>query len=975
MSTVTLAYHRSAEGEAATLSSHLGTCGYRVESLICSGSESPLAPRLLAVEGALLLLVNDPFLHSIDCQLGMLDAYRQLDERRGFHPVLASAQRQGPSGEQVRLLTSLSRVSDVIRYMNFWQNAYLNLRKELAGSPGEAGKPQLTGVRRISQEIGEVLRLIRARKPTDVLSLGGAAPQVLSRMLGEPSLAKVSSVSAVSAIAQMDTANDSSSPASLSGGAVAHDSDFSNGGDLLEPSHDTPRETQADEDVATPSAVIAVPVSTSHAPDGAPGITEVSSSSTEASHANVAEASAEERSPSTDTTTPTPALLKEPAESGERPAGVDEALPQDFYRSEEQGHAPAEGPSPGQAFSADAPQRDTVENSAAEDYEIAPPTHSGDNSLVLDRTASTTDQKELAALAIEAQETTRTRNMQIYLTHREQGDVEEGLEYARASLAGDPADYRMRYALAVGLLEGVEEDDRHLEEAVVVMRDLFDSPLAAQAHLCLGQIAIRLRDYGSARRHFRKAYRLNKRVDPELTYRLGALLQDEFEQPQKAARYLRIATRRSRKNTADAHYRIGLLELAEDKLRRGIRHFKLALQHEDDHPFAAYELAVTYLLRDRPLRALSYFQRAVRANPELDTEANRQAFTPVDADGAPTRLPETTADKFFGFVRGMHPADDRNEGLLDMREIGPIEAPEAKQVRHRPRAELARAQAPTPSDVSAAADVYSAQTPMEAQKPRRPTLTVLITGASSGIGEATARRFATEGHRLILTGRRVDKLRSLSDELKGAHGTEIRLLSYDVADFGATRKMIDNLGSEWSTVDLLINNAGKALGLKPVYEATPEEIDGMVDTNVKGLLYMIRLVAPGMVERRSGHIINVCSTAGHEVYAGGTIYCATKHAVDAITRGARLDLFRHNIRVSQVSPAAVEGTEFSKVRFEGDAARAAAVYEGFQPLHAADVAEALYSIATAPAHVNIQDVIVLSTQQGNSTSVERSGRK
>ena len=250
---------------------------------------------------------------------------------------------------------------------------------------------------------------------------------------------------------------------------------------------------------------------------------------------------------------------------------------------------------------------------------------------------------------------------------------------------------------------------------------------------------------------------------------------------------------------------------------------------------------------------------------------------------------------------------------------------------------------------------------------------VLITGATSGIGRATAFEFARNGHDLILTGRRTDRLNEVSRVLKDQFQVEVQCLTFDVRKMDECQRALEQLGND-VLIDVLINNAGLAQGLDYIHEADIEDFETMIDTNVKGLLYMTRLVSPGMVERGSGHIINVCSTAGHEVYPRGHVYCATKHAVDALTKGFRLDLHKHGIRVSQVSPAHVEETEFARVRFHGDAEKAS-IYEDFQPLKSSDVAEAIYFIASRPPHVNVQDVLMMGTQQANSTTIDRSGRK
>ena len=249
----------------------------------------------------------------------------------------------------------------------------------------------------------------------------------------------------------------------------------------------------------------------------------------------------------------------------------------------------------------------------------------------------------------------------------------------------------------------------------------------------------------------------------------------------------------------------------------------------------------------------------------------------------------------------------------------------------------------------------------------------LITGASSGIGKATAELLAAKGKNLILTGRRADRLEQLATELKQKHAIDIEILVFDVRDFNSIQKAIDTLGDKIEGVDVLINNAGLALGFEPIFEGSVEHWDTMVDTNVKGVLYMTRLITPGMVKRKKGHIINICSTAGKEVYPKGNVYCATKFAVEALTRAFRQDLLPYNIRVSEVSPGHTEHTEFAQVRFEGDKERAK-IYNDFNPLRSEDVAAIIDFILHQPLHVNIQDVLVTATQQASSTLIDRSGR-
>ncbi|MBN8677833.1 MAG: SDR family NAD(P)-dependent oxidoreductase [Chitinophagales bacterium] len=287
-------------------------------------------------------------------------------------------------------------------------------------------------------------------------------------------------------------------------------------------------------------------------------------------------------------------------------------------------------------------------------------------------------------------------------------------------------------------------------------------------------------------------------------------------------------------------------------------------------------------------------------------------------------------------------------------------------------------QAETRTDQSRATNLNPVQTEPQTQKIPNLQKTskglVLITGATSGIGKATAEIFALNGYRLILTGRRVDRLVALKDHLETSYGTDILLLPFDVRDPGAVEAALTSLPDTFSEVDILVNNAGLAKGLAPIHEGQLDHWETMIDTNIKGLLYVTRLISPGMVQRRRGHIINVCSSAGREAYPNGNVYCATKFAVDALTKSIRFDLHPYDIRVSQVSPGHVEETEFALNRFDGDADRAK-IYQDFQPLKSSDVADAIFYLATRPPHVNIVDIQMFATQQASSMVINRNGRR
>ena len=251
--------------------------------------------------------------------------------------------------------------------------------------------------------------------------------------------------------------------------------------------------------------------------------------------------------------------------------------------------------------------------------------------------------------------------------------------------------------------------------------------------------------------------------------------------------------------------------------------------------------------------------------------------------------------------------------------------------------------------------------------------TVLVTGATSGIGEACARKFAQEGYDIIITGRRAQHLADLKKELE-VKGTRVLALAFDVRNRKAATAAINSLPLDWQQIDVLINNAGLALGLEPEYEGSFEDWETMIDTNIKGLLTMTRLVVPRMVKHNSGHVINIGSVAGDAAYAGGNVYCGTKAAVKTITDGLRIDLAHTSVRVTTVKAGLVE-TNFYNVRFHGDDARADKVYHGVKPLTGTDIADVVFYAASAPAHVQIAEVLVLATHQANGSVLHRDASK
>jgi NADP-dependent 3-hydroxy acid dehydrogenase YdfG len=246
----------------------------------------------------------------------------------------------------------------------------------------------------------------------------------------------------------------------------------------------------------------------------------------------------------------------------------------------------------------------------------------------------------------------------------------------------------------------------------------------------------------------------------------------------------------------------------------------------------------------------------------------------------------------------------------------------------------------------------------------------LITGATAGIGKATAAQFAKNNYNIIITGRRKERLEELANQLIQQYNVKVLSLNFDVRNLKEVENAIASLTNEWKNIDVLVNNAGLAVGLGTIQNGLIDDWDRMIDTNIKGLLHITRNIAPIMIENGKGHIINIGSIAGKEVYANGNVYCATKHAVDALNKAMRIDMLPQGIKVTAINPGMVE-TEFSIVRYKGDEERAKNVYKGLEPLSAEDIAETIYWAASRPAHVNINDIIITPTVQANATNTIR----
>ncbi|CAH1000349.1 3-phenylpropionate-dihydrodiol/cinnamic acid-dihydrodiol dehydrogenase [Neolewinella maritima] len=491
----------------------------------------------------------------------------------------------------------------------------------------------------------------------------------------------------------------------------------------------------------------------------------------------------------------------------------------------------------------------------------------------------------------------------------DRGDTADALAGLKQAVELQAEDTELRYNYAL-MLALLQPDGR---EARVQLDELLDDdPYHPDALYLSGELYVTNQQRERGRNDWERLYEFAPDY-PQLAEQLGVLYADHYPAELDATLgYLSTAESSGNLTPAGYYTYAQVLQRAgrPDAVRTMLHQ---CVDRDADFAPAYYQLATMAHAAGEAAEARLQFNRAKRLEPAYATAANLAAF--AEPSVAPTPTTQQPIKK--------QPPIERPESVVEV--VKPLEK------------------------------------------------VVLISGATSGIGLATARRLARDGYRLILLARRKERLDQLAQELQQAHGSRTHLIQLDVTDRDGVGELTAQLPAEWQEIDVLLNNAGKAKGFDPIHTGDLDHWDEMIDVNLRGLLYLTRAVTPGMVARGRGTVINVASTAGKEVYPNGNVYCATKHAVDALTYAMRLDLVKHGIRVGQICPAHVEETEFAVVRFDGDRERAK-IYEDFQPLRATDVAEAIAFMINQPPHVNIMDMVLQGTQQASSTVVDRSGR-
>ncbi|MEM6397318.1 MAG: SDR family NAD(P)-dependent oxidoreductase [Bacteroidota bacterium] len=530
----------------------------------------------------------------------------------------------------------------------------------------------------------------------------------------------------------------------------------------------------------------------------------------------------------------------------------------------------------------------------------------------------------------------------------EQGDTDSAVALLETGREAMPDQSDLQYHLAL-MLATERQDAKGARREIDNLLD--KSPNQPDALFLSGELYEASGDHASALDQWETLADFDADY-PDLAYRIGNLLFAHYPERQyDAATWLKMAIKAD-PEAVDARFNYALLCANElEQPKRAIKELRIVTDQQPTNAAAQFQLAE--LLRDQgelDLARAAYL-RARELDGTYATDGNEASFNQSTlVQQAELDTQRAAYESKLAEQQAEYQA--KYEALKQQVEELQAELKEDQDNLDKLSLEMMR--------------IAETEKTGEGQ-------IALISGATSGIGKATATRLAEAGYKLILTGRRQERLEELAAELKSEYETESQLLVFDVRERAATREAIEGLPEEWKAIDLLINNAGKAKGLAPIHEGDLDHWDEMIDTNLRGLLYLTRAVSPGMVARKRGFIVNVCSTAGKEVYPKGNVYNASKYAVDALTHAMRLDLVEHGIRVGQICPAHVEETEFALVRFDGDEEKAK-IYEDFQPLSSPDVAEAIYFMVSQPGHVNVLDMVLQGKQQASSTVIDRSGR-
>ena len=994
----------------------------------------------LLVEGQpCLLMVSDNFLKSSACLLNGLNYLQTLIKNEQILPIILDGVSINENGEKIAIPTEFEKVSNVIKYMNFWQEKYLDLRKLKRGISTEEETgflEKLKVVRSISSEVGEYLRNLRDTNYYSFEEFSANHFEVFFRIFGDeaaylkfveetnlkdsgngkletlstpsekehPSLKKVPTgdfLPLEQLIIEKEKLEQPTNSTTIDNSTLEKKLEE----DKINQPEIAPSESgfqQVDVNKEEIEALIAID------PEWT-ALNEEMDSGEKISDSGQLESAVEE-TPLTDTEL----LALELSEKLPKTKVVEEEMEGYFADEEEEEEEMISLEDLlGKDFAEVSNEFGVVERETEEQtsLNIEADEENLEKSLNSSNNMNSSEKLPISALEVsnddlegkeeqmesvsmeeedaeedelegyfvdEGEETEELEEelsefdvLESANTLVESGKIAAGILLLKETLVDAPEFVSVRYQYAAFLAKYQNNFKAASNELATLLEQ---EPNNLSAKFFLGELAEAERDYLSAKNYYEKVYEANPDF-PNVAYKLGTLLVNHLkEAPVTASEYFVHAYQKD-SNNVNALYQLGILQSEElDQETEAIESLKQVLEKAPEHPFANYDLAIIYHNKEERALALEYYEKAAMVNPELKTLVNDQAFAmareemEINVNNDYDLVQETVGVADNPSLDTTTISDDEllQEETIDGEALTPNEIiSPTNELIEKPTA----FEFPFPTDKEEGEANIIQETVKEdiISSKTRATKIALITGATSGIGKATAIKLAAEGYHLILTGRRFSRLFQLKDQFEKAYNSKVRLLPFDIKDSMAVQLALAELEDEWQSVDVLINNAGLAKGETAIHEGEFEHWDNMIDTNVKGLLYVTREVAPYMVKKQKGQIINVCSLAGKEVYPNNAVYCATKHAVDALTKAMRIDLHKYNIRVSQVSPGFVEDTEFSMIKHE----QSEAAVLGFKPVSAQDVADVIYFMLSQPPHVNLQEIVMTGTQQATANIITK----
>ena len=878
--TLDLAYSQLNSNTASDISKELQSLGFNVNSIVIDAPDvlNPLS--ILSVsKNPIILLISDNFLKSEACMYGASKLFNYFSIPNELQILVIDGTETKEGNITESNTTRFDRISDVIRYMNHWQEIYLNLKEQNENQELE-DLDRLEKTKDISNSIGDLMSFLRGAPNIRIEKERNVDFETLISTYGNPKSLFIKS-----------DQDESHSDEAINNLEEAHellaneDKPEASPTDVLNPNYDTNLYLQdlEEDDLALLDKIASERKMEDRRLDNHP-------------YGDLIKIDEELQS-------------NPPIQKNEDSVKHFDSLFEESNENQEETHVTLLGDQPYQNE-----QEHNIDNLLEEDRTLG----ESNNVNGLYTETNVTDLDSLDEMGtdredefVQPQESYETEADPISIVHQllTEAKIDECISYLETALRKYPYNLDLQYQYAFIL---AKNKGNYLIASNYLENILNTDRRYVPAYYLLAEIAENHKDFLLAKSYYEKVISLEPEF-PGVQYRIGKIIKDEFkQQDQLALKYFKKAFKQDPKNI-NAKYAYAELLYKFGDTKKSIKILRNVMKEMPLFDKAPLQLAKIYFNQGEKEKGISIYEHAIKLNPDLNTNENKNLF-----------------------YSSISLTDTEDENIFKQYEND----------RKRKK------------DLS---------------KKSKIDKTVLITGATSGIGKATATLFAKEGYRVIITGRRKSRLKELKKYFQRTFDASVKHLSFDVREKEAMRKKLGSLEGAWSQIDILINNAGLALGKDVINKGKIEHWETMIDTNIKGLLFMTRAISPNMVKRKKGHIINVCSTAGKEVYTNGNVYCATKHAVDALTKAMRLDLYTHNIRVGQVSPAMVESTEFAKVRFEGDKNKAN-IYSDFNPLTSADVAESIYFMATRPAHINIQDIVLLGTQQANSTNVNRNGR-